>query len=235
MTAAQQPTSNDKLLKELEHGLFDPVRNRLEHPFVAAVEKGEATKDQIAGWLHQFSLWADPSNKLFGVLWAKCPDDDLREGILENMLEEEHGESSQTAGHMKLIETSLTELGWDEERRAQDPIRIESWALRHWFEVVIRNRPFVESISSVSFAAERINPLVFGKLEKGLREHYNLSDEGLTSFSVHASDVEEEHGTLGPTAMARYATTPRTQDEVRFAVLHTGDMYYNQYNVWRYY
>ena len=77
---------------------------------------------------------------------------------------------------------------------------------------------------------------MFGKLEKGLREHYDLSDEGLTSFSVHASDVEEEHGharTHGP--MARYATTPRTQDEVRFAVLHTGDMYYNQYNVWRYY
>ena len=230
-----EPLSSDALVEQLETALFDDVRNRTKHPFVVAVKEGKATKDQIAGWLHQFSMWADPTNKLFGVMWANCPDDDLREGILENMLEEEHGESSKTSGHMTLIDTTLTELGWDQERRAKDEIRLESWLLRHWFEVVICNRSFVEGLSAVSFAAERINPLVFGELEQGLREHYDLSEEGLMSISVHASDVEEEHGTLGPTAMSRYATTAQTQESLRFAVVHTGDLYYNQYNVWQYY
>ena len=227
--------ATEALIDELNTALEDPVRNRTMHPFVAAVRKGEATHDQIAGWLHQFALWADPSNKLFGVLWANCPDDDIREGILENMLEEEYGQSSKTAGHMKLIDATLTELGWDEARRARDNLQPESWLQKHWLEVVIRNRPFVEALAAVSFAAERINPLVFGILEEGLREHYDLTDEGLMSISVHASDVEEEHGTLGPMAMARYATTKPQQDGVRFAVTHTADIYYNQYNVWRYY
>ena len=230
-----EPISSEALVTQLEAALFDSVRNRTTHPFVLAVKGGKASKDQIAGWLHQFSMWADPTNKLFGILWANCPDDDLREGILENMLEEEHGESSKTAGHMKLIDTTLTELGWDQERRAKDEIRLESWLLRHWFEVVMCNRPFVEGLSALSFAAERINPLVFGELEQGLREHYDLSDEGLMSISVHASDVEEEHGTLGPTAMSRYATTSVAQESLSFAVIHTGDLYYNQYNVWQYY
>ena len=225
----------ETLLSELEAGLTDPSRDRTQHPFVRAVAEGEATKDQIAGWLHQFSLWADPSNKLFGVLWANCPDEHIRQGILENMLEEEYGESSKTSGHMKLIDSTLTELGWDQERRAKDGLQPESWLQRHWLEVVIRNRPFVDALAAVSFAAERINPLVFGIVEKGLREHYDLTDEGLMSISVHASDVEEEHGTLGPTAMTRYATTKPEQDSVRFAVLHTADVYYNSYNVWRYY
>ena len=225
----------DQLLAELEVELTDPSRDRTKHPFVHAVSSGEATKDQVAGWLHQFSLWADPSNKLFGVLWANCPDEDIRQGILENMLEEEYGESSKTSGHMKLIDSTLTELGWDQDRRARDKLQPESWLQRHWLEVVIRNRPFVDALAAVSFAAERINPLVFGIVEKGLREHYDLSDDGLMSISVHASDVEEEHGTLGPTAMSRYATTKHEQDSVRFTVLHTADVYYNSYNVWRYY
>ena len=232
---SEQPVSSEVLVQELETALLDKARNRTTHPFILAVKEGKATKDQIAGWLHQFSLWADPTNKFFGVLWANCPDDDLREGILENMLEEEHGESSKTAGHMKLIDTTLTELGWDQARRAKDEIRLESWLLRHWFEVVMCNRPFVEGISALSFAAERINPLVFAEIEKGLREHYDLTDDGLMSISVHASDVEEEHGTLGPTAMSRYAVTKAAQDGLRFAVVHTGDLYYNQYNVWQYY
>ena len=76
---------------------------------------------------------------------------------------------------------------------------------------------------------------VFARLEKGLRKHYRLTEDGLRSVSVHASDVEEEHGSLGPIAMRRYATTKQAQDGVRFAVTHTADVYYNQYNVWNYY
>lgn len=227
--------STSDLLEELEAGLKQPKRDRLQHPFVLAVESGEATRDQIAGWCHQFGLWADPSNKLFGAMYANCPDDDLRESILENMLEEEKGQSSNTAGHMVLLERTLDEFGWDKTRREQDDLRYESWAFRHWLELVMCHRPFVESIGAVSFAAERINPFVFGKLEKGLRRHYDFSEDGLMFFSVHASDVEEEHGSLGPIAFERYATTPRAQDGVRFAVHHTADMYYQQYGVWRYY
>ena len=100
---------------------------------------------------------------------------------------------------------------------------------------MIRNRTFVEGLAATSFAAERINPLVFAKIEKGLREHYDLSEEAMLSVSVHASDVEEEHGSLGPTAMERYASTAQMQEAVRFAVIHTADLYYNQYNVWQYY
>ena len=232
---SEQPVSNDVLVEELEAALLDSARNRTQHPFIVAVKEGRASKDQIAGWLHQFSMWADPTNKLFGVLWANCPDEDLRQGILENMLEEEYGESSKTSGHMKLIDSTLAELGWDQERRDQDDIKLESWLLRHWFEVVMCNRPFVEGLSALSFAAERINPFVFAEIEKGLREHYDLTEDGIMSIAVHASDVEEEHGSLGPIAMSRYATTKETQDSLRFAVIHTGDLYYNQYNVWQHY
>jgi pyrroloquinoline-quinone synthase len=232
MTDTIELVDTATLVADLEERLQDPVRNRLQHPFVLAVERGEASKNQIAGWLHQFSLWADPSNKLFGVLWSNCPDNDIREMILENMLEEEKGMSSGLQGHMQLIGASLKALGWSAEDEANDTPRYQSWALRHWIEVVVRNRPFVQSISAVSFAMERINPIVFGKLEKGLREHYGLIDDELLAFSVHASDVEEEHGSLGPMAMERYAQTPSERQAVWESVIHTADLYYQQYNVW---
>jgi pyrroloquinoline quinone (PQQ) biosynthesis protein C len=227
--------STEELVKELDALIHQKSRDRTKHPFVKAVLSGKATKNQIAGWLHQFALWADPSNKLFGVMWARCPDDDLREGVLENMLEEEYGEFSKTAGHMRLIDKTLEELGWSKKKQEADTIKLESCLQKHWIEVVIRNRPFVESLAATSFTAERMNPFVFALLEKGLRKHYDLTEDGLRSISVHASDVEEEHGSLGPIAMRRYATTKTAQEGVRFAVEHTADIYYNQYNVWNYY
>jgi pyrroloquinoline quinone (PQQ) biosynthesis protein C len=220
---------------ELESELKKPGRDRLEHPFVVSVAAGTASKDQIAGWLHQFVTWADPSNKLLGVAYANCPDEDLREGIMEAILEEEHGHSSKTAGHVELIYRTLDALGWDKARRQRDVARPETWAFRHWLEVVIRNRPFVDTIAALSFAAERLNPMIFRKVLTGLRQHYDLSESALTSIAVHASEVEEEHGTLGPLAISRYATSDYAQHGVRFAVIHTAEQYYRSYDVWKYY
>ena len=227
--------SADALVAELDTELKKPGRDRLQHPFVLAVRAGKASKDQIAGWLHQFVSWADPTNKLIGVMYANSPDEDLRESLMENILEEEHGRTSKTAGHVELINRTLQALGWDEERRKRDEPRPETWAFRHWWEVVIRNRPFVESLCAVSFAAERQNPFVFRKVLEGLKEHYDLGEDALMSIAVHASEVEEEHGSLGPEAISRYATSEYGQRGVRFAVLHTADLYYRSYDVWKYY
>ena len=221
--------------KELEEIVDDKVRNRIYHPFVEAVANGTATKDQFAGWIHQFASWADPCNKYLGTMWANCPDDDIREGILDNMREEEHGYQSGIAGHVELIHRTCDALGWNAERRAADDKKYESWALHHWFEVVMTRRPFVESICATSFTAERMNHVVFAKLEKGLREHYDLSEDAMLSIAVHASDVEAEHASLGPLAIDRYGVSAYDQENIRFAVKHTAEMYYKQYNVWEYY
>lgn len=63
-----------------------------------------------------------------------------------------------------------------------------------------------------------MNTVVFAKIETGLKGHYDLSQDGMLSVSVHASHVEEEHATLGPIAIERYATTPLVHEAVRFAV-----------------
>ena len=221
--------------KQLEEIVDAKERNRVFHPFVEAVADGTATKNQIAGWIHQFALWADPCNKYLGTMWANCPDEDIREGILENMREEEHGYQSGIAGHVELIHRTCDALGWDAKRRAAEEKKYESWALHHWFEVVMTKRPFVESICATSFTAERMNTVVFAKIEKGLRQHYDLSEDAMLSFAVHASDVEEEHASLGPMAIERYGVSAYDQRNIRFAVTHTADMYYKQYNVWEYY
>ena len=226
---------HDAFVAELEAIVDAPERNRLYHPFVLAVENGTATLDQFAGWIHQFASWADPCNKNLGIMWANCPDEDLREGLLENIREEEYGFQSGIAGHVELIHRTLDAIGWDKKRRAKDEKRYESWALHHWFEVIMTRRPFVEAICATSFTAECMNHIVFGKLLNGLQKHYKLSERALQSIAVHASDVEAEHASLGPLAIQRYGVSARDQENIRFAVKHTADMYYHQYDVWKYY
>ncbi len=227
--------STDDFVRELDAIIDHPSRDRRNHPFVRPVEAGTATLDQIAGWRHQVTLWAHPANKLFGTMWSRCPDPDLADMIFENLSEEEHGTTSGKGGHIALNMRLLDALGWDEGKRAQDLPRMETWALRHWLEIVQTTLSPVEAIAAVSFTMERRNPAVLGRIYHGVKKHYKIPDNALESLAVHASHVEEEHGALGPIAFARYANTVYWQDRVRFIVQHTADMSYHMYNAWLHY
>ena len=235
VTYRDEAISTDDLIVELDEIMADPEKNRLEHPVIKELQKGALTREQIAGWIYQITCWANPTNILVGAMYAKCQDEDLRIMLLENLTEEEHGTESGTAGHVELFERTFTELGWDEKRRTQEDIKMETWALAHWFEVVTTQRSLAESICALSFAAERINPLCFSKIEKALRENYEISEWGLQSIAVHASHVEEEHGSLGPAAFERYCQSAYMQNRLRFTVAHTNDLYYRQWMSYQHY
>jgi pyrroloquinoline quinone (PQQ) biosynthesis protein C len=230
-----QPIGTEALIAELDQMMTRPGQNRLEHPVIHALERGELSKNQIAGWIYQITCWANPTNILLGSLYARCQDEDLRKMVLDNLSEEEYGTESGTAGHIELFERTFTELGWDEQRRRQEPVLMDTWALAHWFEVVLTQRPIAEGIAAASFSAERINPLCFGRIEKAMRKHYAISDYGLQSIAVHASHVEVEHGSLGPAAFARYCTTADAQNRLRFTVAHTNELYYRQWMSFKHY
>ena len=99
--------STEDLIVELDEIMAKPEKNRLEHPVIKALQKGELSREQIAGWIYQITCWANPTNILVGAMYAKCQDDDLRFMLLENLTEEEHGTESGTAGHVELFERTL--------------------------------------------------------------------------------------------------------------------------------
>ena len=44
--------STDAFIADLDAGIRQPGRDRTLHPFIAAVEAGTATLNQIGGWRH---------------------------------------------------------------------------------------------------------------------------------------------------------------------------------------
>lgn len=228
----EQVVAPDAFLDELRRGLADPRRDRTKHPFVEGALRGEVPLRQIGGWLREFRSWADPSNKGIAVLWANTPDAEVRHELLENLMEEELGTASQMGGgHVALVDEALEEFGLTRAEIATPGMQYESWAFYHWWEVVLTKRSWLEGLAALSLAAEQINPIVFGKLAQALRTHYKVSERALRPFDVHASEIEIEHGKLADAAIRRYATTPWTQDAVRFAVFHTAEMYYRFFDV----
>ena len=91
VTYRDDPIPIPELIEELDEILSRPDQNRLDHPVIQEMEKGELSREQIAGWIYQITRWANPSNILMGAMYAKCPDDDLRGMILDNLSEEETG------------------------------------------------------------------------------------------------------------------------------------------------
>jgi pyrroloquinoline quinone (PQQ) biosynthesis protein C len=234
MTATALP--GKLFLEELKQGLQDPRRDRRNHPFVQEAMRGEVTLRQIGGWLLQFRSWADPSNKGIAVLWANTPDPRIREELLENLMEEERGASSKMGGgHVALVNEALEEFGLSRTEIDGREMLYESWAFYHWWEIVLTKRSWIEGLAALSLAAEQINPIVFGRLADALRKHYRVSERALRPFDVHASEIEVGHGKIADAAIEQYATTAWAQDAVRFAVLHTADMYYRFFDVYRAY
>ena len=222
----------DVFLEDLQRGLRDPKRDRTNHPFVQKAMSGQLSLRQIGGWLREFRSWADPSNKGIAVLWANTPDPEIRAELLENLMEEERGTSSNMGGgHVALVNEALHEFGLSREEIDSPDMLYESWAFYHWWEVVLTKRSWLEGLAALSLAAEQINPIVFGKLADALRKRYKVSDRALRPFDVHASEIEIEHGKLADGAIERYAITAPTQEAVRFAVFHTADMYYRFFDV----
>ena len=85
------------------------------HPWVKKFERGELTRDQVRNWIEQFYLVVGKDiHRIMGGFYFKCPDPAIRAEIVENLLEEEMGKVSGTAGHpelcIRLGEASAGEL-----------------------------------------------------------------------------------------------------------------------------
>jgi len=189
-----------------------------QHPWVRRFERGELTLEQIRYWIEQFYYVVGKDlHRIMGGLYFKCPDPKLREEIVENVIEEETGKVSGTAGHPELFRRLGEALGSTRERMETLEPLPETRALRCWYELAMSpTTPFVDALA-MGAAGEAQLPGAAARATQVLEQKYGLTHEQTAFWWVH-EEVDREHSGAAYEALAKLAQTDEEQRRVRSVV-----------------
>jgi len=189
-----------------------------QHLWVKKFERGELTREQVRGWIEQFyQVVGKDIHRIMGGFYFKCPDPAIRKEIVENLLEEEQGKVSGTAGHPELCIRLAEALGSSrEEIQNLEPLP-ETRALRCWYELAMApSTPFIDALA-MGVAGEAQLPGAAARFTEVLEQKYGLSHAETAFWWVH-EEMDREHSDGAYQALARVATTDEDQRRARSAV-----------------
>jgi pyrroloquinoline-quinone synthase len=195
------------------------------HAFSRAWAAGELSRAQLGDWAIQHFYYIDPIPQQFAALFARLPDLDARQHLLENLLGEEmpHAPGKR---HPDLLRKFARSCGVSDERilRAEEAGEIlpTTRAMRSWIWELSSVRPLGESCAGIMVALEGQLPTLYPKYVDAMRK-MGFSEDDMEFFHVHI-EGDTEHAHIGLELTARYATTAELQGRAIAAVRASAEM-----------
>ena len=195
------------------------------HPFSRSWAAGELSRAQLGEWAIQHFYYIDPIPQQFAALYARLPDLDARQHLLENLLGEEMPACPEKR-HPDLLRKFARACGVSDERmfRAEENGEVlpTSRAMRAWIWELSTIRHIGESCAGIMVALEGQLPTLYPKYVEAMRK-MGFSDDDLEFFHVHI-EGDTEHAHVGLELTARYSTTPELQTRAIAAVRASAEM-----------
>jgi pyrroloquinoline-quinone synthase len=162
-------------------------RHLLNHPFYVAWRDGTLPRAALQEYACQYYAFESAFPRILSALHSRTERADLRQLILDNLWDEEHGD----ANHAELWLCFAEGIGVDRAAvRTAEPTP-ETAALLDLYRRLAADAPVAAGIASV-YAYERQVPQVAQAKIDGLKANYGVSDaRTLAFFETHAHlDVE---------------------------------------------
>jgi len=195
------------------------------HAFSRAWAAGELSRAQLGDWAIQHFYYIDPIPQQFAALFARLPDLDARQHLLENLLGEEmpHAPGKR---HPDLLRKFARACGVSDERilKAEEAgeILATTRAMRSWIWELSTVRPLGESCAGIMVALEGQLPTLYPKYVDAMRK-MGFSEDDMEFFHVHI-EGDTEHAHVGLELTARYATSAELQVRAIAAVRASAEM-----------
>lgn len=192
-------------------------KSMLKHPFYQAWTDGKLTKEQLKNYSLQYfhNVLAFPTF-LSGVHFntpAFAGNVAVRQEILNNLIEEEHGEKN----HPKLWRNFSEALGATTQEIENTAMLTETSGLIDTFRKVCISSPFYIGLAALYVYESQIPEVAKVKIE-GLKKFYDITQESdYEFFSVH-SELDIYHSQTEMALIEQFADSPEKQAEVLSAV-----------------
>lgn len=188
-------------------------RSLLRHPFYQSWQAGELSLDALRGYACQYYHHVLAFPTYVSGAHANCDDLADRQELLENLIEEEHGENNHPELWLRFGES----LGLNRQQMIESTPLPETTALNQTFRRITKDTPFVGGIAAL-YAYESQVPAVAATKMDGLKRFYGISDpQALKFFIVHHS-LDVEHSKVTRNLVSKYAETDETDNEALGAV-----------------
>ena len=196
------------------------LTNYKRHPFVTAWNRGELRREQMITWTQQHWLFVMHFPLWLAALYARCPDQDTRDYLLENPMEEEG-----SVKHTDMLLTFAEACGASRERLTAARKLPTTRALTDWGDLLAATAPFPEAVAGITVGMEGPVPGFYGRILPTLRAHYGFAEPQLINFTVHIT-ADVDHSAKGLEIVERYCRTAEQQDAAVERVRQAAEMYW---------
>jgi pyrroloquinoline-quinone synthase len=160
-------------------------KSLLKHPFYQAWSAGTLEKERLQEYARQYYHFELAFPRLLSSIHSRTDSPAIRQLLLGNLWDEEHGERNHVALWLEFAEA----LGVPARQVIASKPNAETADLVEHFTAMARNAPVAEALATL-FAYEGQVPGIAWEKIKGLKEHYALKPEQFEFFSVHlVSDI----------------------------------------------
>jgi len=182
-------------------------KHLLNHPFYQLWSQGKLTRENLREYAVSYYPHVAAFPTYVSGLHSHCEDADLRQELLENLIEEERG----VENHPALWRKFAAALGAGESDLATAPRTPEIADAIAEFRRSTRDGSVAEGFAAL-YAYESQIPEVSKTKREGLREFYGIEEGDATRFfSVH-EHADVWHRQVERDALGRVADTPEARE-----------------------
>ncbi|MBY0485549.1 CADD family putative folate metabolism protein [Nitrosomonas sp.] len=202
-------------------------KHLLKHPFYIAWTEGKLTKEQLRHYAEQYfyNVLAEPT--YLSAVHFNTPhihaetnsgDISVRQEVLKNLIDEEHGEKN----HPALWKNFAFALGASDKSLANAAALPNTEKLVSTFRDICLNRPFYAGLAALHAFESQVPDIAAVKID-GLAKFYGMKNpEDYEFFSVHQK-ADIYHSQAEWAIIERFADTPEKQAEVLAATKEACD------------
>ncbi len=193
-------------------------RHMLHHPFYQLWNEGALTLPILREYAKEYHLHVYTFPTFVSATHARCHDLAIRQMLLENLFEEEHGPDNHPELWVRFAEALGVERGELFQHQYLPQTRIAVELLK---ELAFRPHP-AEGLAALYAYESQVPEVAAVKLE-GLRRYYGITDErALAFFTVHLH-ADEIHRAVLREALAQVCATPQEQERALEAAREAAD------------
>ncbi len=200
--------TTEQFLQQLDAIIAE--RHMLQHPFYQMWNEGALSVDMLREYAKEYYHQVHHFPTYVSATHSKCTDMDIRQMLLENLVEEEQGADNHPELWLRFADALGVSRDEMKNRKYLSHTRASVHILK---ELAGRDNP-AEGIAALYAYESQIPEISTTKIE-GLKKFYNMdTEDALTFFQVH-EHADEIHRTVTRDALARLCQT----DEQKQAAL----------------